>query len=222
VKFGAVIAAAGLSSRMGSFKPLLPLGNSSFIERIISALREGGAEEIAVVTGRDSPLLEKALAAYRIHFIHNKDYALTGMFYSASLGLQFMAELVEGIFFTPADTPLFGSGVVRLLAAGLQEGGNIILPAYRGKTGHPAAIRSCAVKELTGVENPGGLKAAVDAYTGPKSILETADPGVLYDADTPEEYEFLKTYSATAQVAEPFGGPVPLFPQRYQLLRARR
>lgn len=188
MKFGAVITAAGLSSRMVSFKPLLPLGRGNFIERIISTLREGGAEEIAVVTGRDASLLEEALAAYRISFIHNGDYAVTDMFYSVSLGLQFMAELVDGIFFTPVDVPLFGAGVVRLLAARLQ-GEHITIPAYRGKTGHPVAIRSCAVKTLTGIENHEGLRNAIDRYDGTKSVLEVDDPGILYDFDTPEDYD---------------------------------
>jgi CTP:molybdopterin cytidylyltransferase MocA len=56
VKFGVVIAIAGLSGRMGAFKPLLPPGNT--------------------------PLIEEAFAEYtNINFIYNKDFAVTDMFY---------------------------------------------------------------------------------------------------------------------------------------------
>jgi CTP:molybdopterin cytidylyltransferase MocA len=189
VKFGAVIAAAGLSSRMEAFKPLLPLGNSTFIERIIGALEEGGAEDIAVVTGRDADLIEKALEGYKPSFLHNRDYAVTDMFHSAAMGLEFMAERVEGIFFTTADIPLFSAATVRLLAERIRrDNKHIVIPSYQGKNGHPIVMLSRAAKELIRCTKPGGLRGAIDAYDGPKETLALDDRGILYDADTPEDY----------------------------------
>ncbi|MDR0583727.1 MAG: nucleotidyltransferase family protein [Treponema sp.] len=190
MRFGAVIAAAGLSGRMGVFKPLLPLGHSTFIERIVSTLLDGGAEEIAVVTGRDAPLIEKVLAGNsHIHFIYNKDFGHTEMFYSVSLGLGFMADRADSIFFTPVDVPLFGAQTVHRLGAFLQNSDmHIIAPAYHGKTGHPVAIRSRAVKELINYNGHDGLKGAIASYSGPTGVLEADDTGILYDFDTPEDY----------------------------------
>ena len=51
MKFGAVILAAGLSSRMKAFKPLLPVGESTAVECLASSLRDAGIEDIVVVTG---------------------------------------------------------------------------------------------------------------------------------------------------------------------------
>ena len=48
---GGVILAAGLSSRMKDFKPLLPIGNTTFIKRLILQMRTVGVEKIVVVTG---------------------------------------------------------------------------------------------------------------------------------------------------------------------------
>jgi CTP:molybdopterin cytidylyltransferase MocA len=189
VKFGAVIAAAGLSGRMGAFKPLLPLGGVPLIGRVIGALREGGAEDIAVVTGRDARLLEEALGAYGLNFIHNRDYTRTDMFHSAALGFEFMAERVDGLFFTPADMPFFGAAVARLLAERLRQGAeHIVIPVYRGKRGHPIVMLSQTARELIRHKNSDGLRGAVNAYDGPKALLETDDRGILYDLDTPEDY----------------------------------
>ena len=58
---GAVIAAAGIASRMGEFKPLLKFGNMTIIERIISTLKGAGIEEIVVVTGSNAKQLEDFL-----------------------------------------------------------------------------------------------------------------------------------------------------------------
>ena len=57
----AVIAAAGLSSRMRDFKPLLCLGSSTVIGHTIDALRTAGAAPIVVVTGYQSAVLERHL-----------------------------------------------------------------------------------------------------------------------------------------------------------------
>ena len=47
----ALILAAGLSRRMGEFKPLLPLGGTTVIENTVEAALSGGAESTVVVTG---------------------------------------------------------------------------------------------------------------------------------------------------------------------------
>jgi CTP:molybdopterin cytidylyltransferase MocA len=193
VKFGAVITAAGLSSRMGAFKPLLPLGDSTIIEHVIGALREGGAEDLAVVTGRDAGLLENALARHQLNFLHNRNYADTDMFFSAALGLGFMADRVDAVFFTPADIPLFIPATVRLLAEQLRQGhDHLAIPAYRGKYGHPLVMLSQTAKELIRYKGPRGLRGAIDAYPGPKAVLEVDDRGILLDADTPEDYARLQ------------------------------
>jgi CTP:molybdopterin cytidylyltransferase MocA len=191
--FGAVIVAAGLSSRMGAFKPLLPLGDSTFIERVITTLREAGVGDIAVVTGRDAPLIEQAVASSTVTCIYNKDYATTDMWYSASLGLTFMADRVDGIFFTPVDVPLFSVATVRKLADGMQtSGAHIVSPVHQGKAGHPVALRSTAVKDVLAQRSDRGLRGAIDTYGGPKGVIAVDDAGTIYDSDTPEEYQFLK------------------------------
>jgi hypothetical protein len=47
---------------------------------------------------------------------------------------------------------------------------------------------SQAARELIRGTKPGGLRGAIDAYDGPKDILALNDRGILYDADTPEDY----------------------------------
>ena len=51
MRTGAVIAAAGLSSRMGAFKPMLEIGDTTAVRRIITVLRSVGADPIVLVTG---------------------------------------------------------------------------------------------------------------------------------------------------------------------------
>ena len=59
---GAVIAAAGLSSRMGAFKPLLPFGEFSVAGHLVAMLNADHADPIAGVTGFRGEELEGELA----------------------------------------------------------------------------------------------------------------------------------------------------------------
>jgi hypothetical protein len=52
-------------------------------------------------------------------------------------------------------------------------------------------LLSQTVKELIHWKGAGGIRGAIDAYSGSKAILETEDSGILLEADTPEEYHVL-------------------------------
>jgi CTP:molybdopterin cytidylyltransferase MocA len=193
---------------MGAFKPLLPLGGGTIIERIICTLRAGGVETITVVTGRDASRIEEVLSSENlvsddktptnITFVYNKDYASTDMFHSVSMGFANIAERADAVFFTPVDVPLFTVNTMSLLIERLQNSRDrpegtvhIISPIHKGKLGHPILMLPQALKELIKWKGPGGLRGAIDAYSGPKDILEIDDPGVAFDADTPEDYRLL-------------------------------
>ena len=45
---GAVITAAGMSSRMGDFKPMMNIGSISIAHRVIATLKQAGAELVVV------------------------------------------------------------------------------------------------------------------------------------------------------------------------------
>ena len=89
-EIGAVVAAAGLSSRMQAFKPMLPLGDSTIIRTLIAGLRAAGVSAITVVTGHNADRLQEHLSGLDIAFADNKDYATTDMLCSAGIGLSFM------------------------------------------------------------------------------------------------------------------------------------
>src|SRR5438105_4390090 len=51
-RVGAILLAAGRSSRMNAFKPLLPFGDTTVIESCIDYLRVGCADPIVVLIGQ--------------------------------------------------------------------------------------------------------------------------------------------------------------------------
>ena len=85
---GALIVAAGMSSRMGDFKPMLNIGSISIAQRIVATFHQAGVNKIVVVTGYNAAQLERHLSNSGLIFLRNEAYATTQMFDSAKIGLR--------------------------------------------------------------------------------------------------------------------------------------
>lgn len=189
----AVIAAAGLSSRMGALKQTMKLGEYGFTERIVRSFLEAGIKRIAVVTGHRAEEVRQSLAGYDVEFLHNPDYASTEMLDSARIAFRHF-DGVRKLFFCPSDIPLFRPETVRrLLETTLPEDGRaVVCPVCGGKTGHPVLIGGGLLPELLTCPGDGGLRKAFQSTGAIQITVTVEDPGALLDADTPEAYEKLK------------------------------
>lgn len=187
----AVILAAGLSSRMMDFKPLLPFGGTTVIQHTVSRLLEGGAEEIVLVTGFLAPEVERLFQDRRIRFIHNRDYARSQMFDSVCLGLT--AVRGEEIFLLPADLPQFDPALLDRLSAIPAQA---VYPVCQGRNGHPLLLRRSGVDTVLYHDGTRGLKGALDRLD--TRTIETEDLGCLLDIDRPEDYHNLLDFRAAS------------------------
>lgn len=185
MKTGAVIAAAGLSSRMGAFKPLLPLGESTLIGTVIAAFRRAGADPIVLVTGHRAGELEAHVAESGVRCIRNENYRATDMFASAAIGMAHIRSKCDQFFFTPGDVPLFSDATLRALLA---CGAPLCKPVCGGRDGHPILIRCDLVDAILSGGGEGGLKGALNRCGAEMVSVPVDDEGILHDADTPEAY----------------------------------
>ena len=188
MQIGAVIVAAGMSSRMGDFKPMLNVGSISIAQRIVATFHQAGVTKIAVVTGYNAPLLERHLANSGLVFLRNEDYATTQMFDSAKIGLGYMKDKCDRILFTPVDVPLFTAMTVTEL---IESDAELCCPVCEGKTGHPLLIASSLVDAILADSGEGGLQGAIARCGVEMRRIPVEDPGVLHDADTPADYKAL-------------------------------
>lgn len=184
----AVIVAAGLSSRMGAFKPLLPLGTMSMARRCADHLRKAGADEIIMITGHQAAALEAHLADMKLRFVHNPDYAQSDMFRSARLGLSAVSEETTRILLTPVDIPAVRPETVRLL---LRQTGEIVRPVFRGEAGHPILIDRSIVPAILSYGGTMGLRGAIERCGAAVRDIDVSDDRILLDADTPADYQRL-------------------------------
>jgi len=183
---GALILAAGMSSRMGRFKPMLAVGSESIVRRIISTLRRAGADPIVIVTGHQAELLEDHVADTGVVCLRNELYATTQMLDSVNIGLAYLKGRCDQILITPSDVPLFSTNTVqRLIACGPA----LAAPLHGDRRGHPLLLPGRLVSHVQAYKGPDGLAGALKTSGCTVDLVKVDDEGILIDTDTPDDYE---------------------------------
>jgi len=193
IKCGAVIAAAGMSSRMNDFKPLLPLAGTTLIGRVINTLKSAGVSPIVVISGKFAERLKEYLTGFDVICLYNGNYERTDMFYSACMGFEYIQDKAEQFFFLPGDVPLFSKQSLDAMMEHMSISGcDILLPQRCGRQGHPILIKSSVVPAVLSYDGENGLRGVIENYKGPKEAMELPDIGITLDADSPRDYELIK------------------------------
>ena len=187
----ALIVAAGMSSRMGDFKPMLNIGSISIAQRVVATFQQAGVEKIVMITGYNAIQLEKHLSGLGIVFLRNEEYRTTQMFDSVCIGLHYLQDKCDRILFTPVDIPLFTAATVKAL---LESDAELACPAVGEETGHPTLIAASLFSSILSDPGDQGLRGALDRCGAKLQRIPVEDRGVLHDADTPEDFQALLKY----------------------------
>ena len=187
----ALIVAAGMSSRMGDFKPLLNIGSISIAQRVVATFQQAGVEKIVMVTGYNAVMLERHLAGNGVVFLRNEKYETTQMFDSVCIGLSYLRDKCGRVLFTPVDIPLFTADTVHRL---LETDAPLACPAVDGETGHPTLIGASLFDRILSDSGDQGLRGALNRCGAEPTLIPVEDRGILHDADTPEDYKALLRY----------------------------
>ena len=187
-KIGAVIVAAGLSSRMEAFKPLLPFEDSTISKHIVELLIQSGINPVLVVTGYRGDELEAHLANTGARFLRNEKYRETQMFDSIKMGIEAIADECDRIMLMPVDTPAITSKTFRQVAA---VDADMVRTTYGGEPGHPIMFKVDVARELCCYTGDRGLRGAMESSGYTITNVNVHDCGVNWDVDTKEQYQAL-------------------------------
>ena len=191
MEIGALIVAAGMSSRMGDFKPMLSIGSISVAQRVVATLTQAGVSKIVMVTGFNATALERHLSGNGIIFLRNENYQTTQMFDSVKIGLAYLQNKCDKVLFTPVDIPLFTAKTVKTL---LDSNADLAAPICEGIQGHPILIANRLFPEILNDCGEMGLRGAIDRCSAQMLQIPVEDFGTIHDADTPEEFSQLLEY----------------------------
>jgi molybdenum cofactor cytidylyltransferase len=187
----AVIPAAGFSSRMERFKPLLMIGGQTITDRLIDVFWKNGVD-VTLVVGWQKEQLLNGIKYRSVRSVENPDFA-KGMFSSIQSGLRAVQPgRFQGIFIHPVDIPLIRpSSVTFLLEAAVRNPGRIIYPVCAGQRGHPTLLPACIIPAVLEWQHDGGLKAVLEEHRELDLEVKVPDDYIHADMDTSADYHAL-------------------------------
>jgi molybdenum cofactor cytidylyltransferase len=193
----AIVLAAGKSSRMGRPKATLPLeGGDTFVTRIVRTLAAAGISDVIIVVGHDADAVIDAFAGTDLSatFVENPDYE-QGQLSSLLAGLRVVDRPgVVASLLTLVDVPLIGVSTVRaVIDRYLATHAPIVRPVRGAEHGHPVLIDRSLFDALRHADPRAGAKAVVRSHASASGDVPVEDAGAFADADTPVEYERLRS-----------------------------
>ncbi len=198
-QIGAVILAAGASSRMGTSKALLKLGGERIVERVVRMFRAGGVPEPLVVTDPKAHRLDAVLEELEVAVVHNPD-PQRDMFSSVRVGVAALPPGLDAFFIHLVDMPFVTPETLRALRSELDDGVPVVHPSYEERRGHPPLLSASLIPRVKSFDRPGGLRALLADYDDAARHVECDDPGVRFDIDTRDDYR--RAQAILAQIAD--------------------
>ncbi len=192
-KIAAIVLAAGQSRRTGEKNKLLvELGDAPMISHVVRSAVDSDAYQVIVVTGHEAELVQKTLENYRAEIVFNPDY-VSGMASSLRIGVQAVAEEMEGALILLGDMPLVSSTQINQLITEFDPTTerDIIVPCKDGRRGNPvlwSARYFQALKTLTG--DTGGRGLIIENVANVRDV-PVIDDALFTDFDTPDSLSYL-------------------------------
>jgi molybdenum cofactor cytidylyltransferase len=190
---GAVVLAAGGSSRMGELKQLLPVDGRPMVRCAVEAACDAGLAQVVVVVGAGAPAVTAALEGLDVDVVRNDEWA-TGMSTSLRAGLAALDPEVGAAFVVLADQPAVNAELLRVLVAARRaSGARLVVPYYRGQRGNPVLFDRQLFAELARVEGDRGGRAIVDQHADEVHVVAVDDSAVVRDVDTRQDYDLISS-----------------------------
>tara|TARA_B100000579_G_C22651884_1_gene766654 strand:+ start:99 stop:710 length:612 start_codon:yes stop_codon:yes gene_type:complete len=185
-----IVLAAGLSSRMGQLKQLLPIGGIPSVVRVVRSL-VNAVDEVVVVLGHRAEEIEVVLESERCRCVFNQDYSL-GMLSSVQCALSEI-QTSSSYLIALADQPQIKESTVSCIlqnASMLSKG--IVIPKFQGKRGHPVFIHSKYYREISDLNHHVGLNFFTRSHKEDVLEVDLQEVEIVRDMDTPNDYKRIK------------------------------
>jgi molybdenum cofactor cytidylyltransferase len=188
-----ILLAAGGATRYGADKllTLLPSGEPLAVAAA-HHLREGlgsGARLLAALRPEQIELGER-LAASGFELVVS-DEARAGMGRSLALAVAASPD-ASGWLVALADMPAIQPATIARVAAALAAGASVAAPFHAGRRGHPVGLAATWRAALMHLDGDIGARELLREAGDTPLRIETDDPGVLLDIDTPDDFAMLQ------------------------------
>lgn len=185
-----IILAAGVSSRMGEDKALLPWAGKTFLEHLLGALKNSPVGLVRVVLGPNAEAVRARVALGPGELVINPAWE-KGQLSSLQAALDALPPaMVEAAVVCLVDHPCISSRLIQTLMERFFETRRpVVLPTYRGRRGHPVLFAAALFDELRAAPLEVGARHVVRQHAHEVLEVPTEEEGVLLNINDPAAYE---------------------------------
>jgi molybdenum cofactor cytidylyltransferase len=185
-RLGAVVLAAGNSSRLGQSKQLLERNGETLVHSAVRAAIDGGCEIVCVVTGAEPETVAKAVSDLHPMLVHNAEWR-RGIGSSIRSGVQRLRDC-SALVLLACDQPALDSSVVRALIRTHEETRQPIVASHYAETlGIPALFSCDCFEELLLLPDDRGAKGVISI--NPNRVAQVEFANGAMDIDTPKDLQ---------------------------------
>jgi molybdenum cofactor cytidylyltransferase len=193
----AIILGAGLSTRMGCAKLLLPWKNTTILGKIVSALTSNGIQEIIVVVNPNHDQLKEHIQNlsndYPVRFTLNNSFIPEDVLTSIQYGLKAINSSPSAALIVLGDQPHIEEDTIRRIILSHQQTlSSIVVPSFSMRRGHPWLIPSWLISQFLKLQNPLTPRDFLEQHKGDIKYVIIDNDSILKDIDTPDDYQSLK------------------------------
>jgi molybdenum cofactor cytidylyltransferase len=193
-RVGAIVLAAGRSTRMGGPNKLLAeIGGRPLVRIAVDEALASSAKPVIVVSGHQREQVEAALKGLPVTVVHNPDFA-QGLSTSLKVGIAALPAEVDGAIVCLGDMPQVDARLIdRLIGAfDPERGALVVVPTIAGKRGNPVVWSRRFFADLASLEGDVGARHLIGSY--PEAVVEVpvTDKAALVDVDTPDAFDAVK------------------------------
>lgn len=201
-RVGAIILAAGKSTRMGEPKQLLRLGERTVLGQTLENIRDSGVDEIVLVLGSSEETIRQQIPAStfeELKVVVNPDYG-QGMASSLRAGLSAASPQIDAALIVLADQPFIRPETFRHIVDRYRRSdAEIMIPTYKGFRGNPVLLDRSVFPEVMALSGDIGCRAIFGSHLDGIVKVEVEDVGILLDIDNKDDYERLQRFGQSNQ-----------------------
>ena len=188
----AIVLAAGTSSRMGTPKQLLQIGDHTLLQTTLDMIHHSAVAETVLVLGHEAERIRESVeSSPPTKLVINPDYA-QGMSTSIKAGLSVVSTGASAALIVLADQPLLKSSVIdRMIAEYDKSRAAIVVPVYKGFRGNPVLIDRSLFPEMMQLSGDIGCRSLFGLHPEAIHKVPVEDIGILVDIDTAEDLKKL-------------------------------
>ncbi len=192
IKIPGIILAAGSSSRMGRTKQVLPFHGKPILSHVIENCLDSDLSNVFAVIGHDAQTIKASIDFSKISLVMNEEYA-KGQSSSLKKGLNAISTQCDGAMFLLGDQPLVDADIINILIKEFyKSNAPIIIPFHKGKRGNPVIIARTLFPRLKSLTKDTGARVLFNEYKNKIHRVDIANPAILLDLDTLEDYQKLE------------------------------